>query len=342
MRIDTGSLLSAFRDRIARSAGKERFALSAGGQGLFVNCFDFEPASGMLASLRRSLVDPDSLPEGSETFNVFLGSHTELEGMLSVEMLQASGRNVYRDDEVQMIFSGEHALLSIYATATDETFIWLCRDERFEEKYITHPFCTELSWWAQRHGMLLLHGASVGVDGEGVVISGLSGSGKSTLSMSALLHDMDFVSDDYLLLARTADGVESRHIFSSGYLTEATLGMLPEYRSHVIFRNAQRNKYVIDLEDFESHLVPSLNVHAIIVPHIAGVAEPSITKAKSGLGLVNFIASSSAQNKEVRNGSFFLRFMELVKDLPVYDMQLTTDVRLNARYLRQWISQFQS
>lgn len=342
MRIDTGRIVSTFRDRISHSSGTECFAFAAGGHGLLVRCVDFKPDPGMFVSLRRSLVDPQMLPGDSETFNVFLGHQTELEELLSEEMLQASGRNVYKDEDVQMIFSYEHALLSIYVSASDETFIWLCQDERFEEKYITHPFCTELSWWAQRHGMLLLHGASVGVEGEGVVISGLSGSGKSTLSMSALLHDMDFVSDDYLLLARTADGVESRHIFSSGYLTEATLGMLPEYRSHVIFRNAQRNKYVIDLEDFESHLVPSLNVHAIIVPHIAGVAEPSITKAKSGLGLVNFIASSSAQNKEVRNGNFFLRFMELVKDLPVYDMQLTTDVRLNARYLRQWISQFQS
>lgn len=342
MNLDVSRQLELFRERISNASQVETFAVGVGAEGILVNCFGFVPDPGTFASLRRSIVPVESLPSGYEVFNVFVGTQVELSEILSEDMLKADGRNVYKDDDVQMIFSYEHALLSIYVAATSETFIWLCRDERFEEKYITHPFCTELSWWAQRHAMLLLHGASVGVAGEGVVISGLSGSGKSTLSMSALLYDMDFVSDDYLLLGKDNGEVVSRHIFSSGYLTETTLKLLPEYAEHTIFKSEARNKYVIDLDAYAEHLKPQLKIRAIIVPHIVGAAEPSISRAKAGLGLVNLIASSSAQNKEIRNGNFFLRFMELVKDLPVYDMMLTPDVRLNAKYLRQWISQFQS
>ncbi|MGN0202278.1 MAG: hypothetical protein ACI399_05165 [Candidatus Cryptobacteroides sp.] len=342
MNTDVSRQLGLFRDRMANAGLVESFAIGAAGQGLLVRCYDFKPDHGTTASLRRSFLDVEDLPEGYEIFNVFTGTQAELGSLLSKEMLDAPGRNVYSDEHIRMIFSYEHALFSVYVSSSSETFIWLCRDERFEEKYITHPFVTELSWWAQRHGMLLLHGASVGVNGDGVVISGLSGSGKSTLSMSALLHDMEFVSDDYLLLGCTDGEVMSHHIFSSGYLTGTTLDLLPEYRSHVIFKSEARNKYVIDLEAYDKHLVPSLHIKAIVVPHIAGVEEPSIAKARSGLGLVNLIASSSAQNKEVKNASFFLKFMQMVKDLPVYDLQLSPDVRLNARFLRQWISQFQS
>jgi len=341
--IDVSRQLEAFRELIRKSGQPTSFALGiGGGQGLRINCIGFEPDPGMFASLSKSFVDADSLPGGSEVFNVFIGTQEEISVMMSEYMLMADGRNVYKDDDIRMIFSYEHALLSIYVAATSETFIWLCKDDRFKEKHIAHPFCTELSWWAQRHNMLLLHGASVGVEGEGVVISGLSGSGKSTLSMSALLFDMDFVSDDYLLLKKTDGEVCSRHIFSSGYLTESTLRLLPEYEDYVIFKSELRSKYLIDLDAFSRHLVPQLHIRAIVVPHIAGVEEPSISRAKAGPGLVNLIASSSAQNKEIRNGDFFLRFMEMVNGLPIYDMQLSRDIRLNAKYLKQWISRFQS
>lgn len=342
MNMNVSAQLAILRKRMSDTRDVYEFAIGAGGQGLLVKCFGFVPDPGTLASLRRSFIDAGSLPAGSEVFNVFVGTQDDLRALLPEEMVSAPGRNVYADDGIRMIFSYEHALFSVYHAATAETFIWLCRDDRFEEKYITHPFVTELSWWAQRHGMLLLHGASVGVDGAGVVISGLSGSGKSTLSMSALLYDMDFVSDDYLLLSNRSGDVMSHHIFSSGYLTESTLRLLPEYEPHVIYKSEARNKYVIDLESFDKYLVSDLHIKAIVVPHIANVSEPSITKTKSGQGLVNLIASSSAQNKEVRNASFFLTFMQMVKDLPVYDMQLSADVRQNAKYLRQWISQFQS
>ena len=337
--MDLSPQIEALRDRMRNASSVKTVALAVGDSCIRIGFIGFEPRAEMYASLRRRMCGPAALPADAENFYVFSGSPAELAAFLPEEMTRATGRNVYRDERIRLIFSVEHELFSFYLPETRETFIWTGNDRIASDRFVTHPFFTELSWWAQRHGMLLLHSGAVGWQGRGVVIAGLSGSGKSTLSMTALAEGMDFVSDDYLLLGDGPAGKAARHIYSTGYLTEYTLGLLPEFSDKVIFRKDERNKYLIDLAAFEDRIADEVPVGAVIVPRISGVPEPVLTRSGAGKGLVNLIASSSAQNREVRNPAFFLRFMEMVRDLPVYEMQLSPDLRRNAQFLRQWISQ---
>ena len=337
--MDLSPQIEALRDRMRNAPFTQALALEVGGASIQVRFIGFEPREEMYASLRRRIRASGTLPEDVEYFYVFSGSPAELEAFLPEGMARAKGRNVFKDERMQLIFSVEHGLFSLYLAPTRETFIWTGNDRVGSERFVTHPFCTELSWWAQRHGMLLLHGAAVGWQGKGVILAGLSGSGKSTLSMTALAEGMDFVSDDYLLLGSDGDGQVARHIYSTGYLTEYSLVLLPEFADKVIYRKDERNKYLVDLDPFDDCVRDTLPVKAVVVPRICDAPQPAVTRSGAGQGLVNLIASSAAQNREVRNPAFFLRFMEMVRDLPVFEMQLTSDLRRNAQYLRQWISQ---
>ena len=49
-------------------------------------------------------------------------------------------------------------------------------------------------------GLVPLHGACVGRDGRGVLLLGASGAGKSTLALHSLLHGLDFLSEDAVLV----------------------------------------------------------------------------------------------------------------------------------------------
>jgi hypothetical protein len=49
-------------------------------------------------------------------------------------------------------------------------------------------------------GLVPLHGACVGMEGRGVLLLGASGAGKSTLALHSLLHGLDFLAEDTVLV----------------------------------------------------------------------------------------------------------------------------------------------
>ncbi len=59
--------------------------------------------------------------------------------------------------------------------------------------------------WQVGRGALLLHAAGLEKNGQGIAISGFSGMGKSTLSLHMMNHDLNFVSNDRVLIRREAD-----------------------------------------------------------------------------------------------------------------------------------------
>lgn len=61
-----------------------------------------------------------------------------------------------------------------------------------------------------RAGDLLLHAAGVAEGQRGLAIAGFSGAGKSTLALQIMRHGTDFVSNDRVMVARTASGCVMR------------------------------------------------------------------------------------------------------------------------------------
>ena len=53
---------------------------------------------------------------------------------------------------------------------------------------------------ARGQGLVPLHGACVGRQGRGILLLGASGSGKSTLALHSLLHGLDFLAEDAVLV----------------------------------------------------------------------------------------------------------------------------------------------
>ena len=64
--------------------------------------------------------------------------------------------------------------------------------------------------WLVRSGCLLGHAAGVTRDGRGVAVAGFSGMGKSTLALHLMSHDLNFVSNDRLLI-KLRDGQLMMH-----------------------------------------------------------------------------------------------------------------------------------
>jgi hypothetical protein len=75
------------------------------------------------------------------------------------------------------------------------------------------PFRLFLPWAYAAAGMRLTHAATLGVDGYGALIVGASGSGKSGTALAGLLHGLDSVGDDYVLVEQ-GPRVVARPVFA--------------------------------------------------------------------------------------------------------------------------------
>lgn len=65
------------------------------------------------------------------------------------------------------------------------------------------PLRLFLHWIYARAGLRLTHAATLGLDGRGALVVGPSGSGKSGTILAGLMHGLDSIGDDYVLVERS-------------------------------------------------------------------------------------------------------------------------------------------
>jgi hypothetical protein len=325
---DMRQYFSGIDRRIAENPAPRRvYHIDIMGRFITLIFVGMEPDACLLASLRRVITDEAG--ETGETFYIWTGSIADYAPQ-SVDM--SEGRWVYQRGGWKIILSLQFGYFKARFDLTGTSYICFAPCSAFPPDYISHPFVTELHWWARRHRMLLTHSAAVGAGGQGVLISAPGGKGKSTLALACLLAGMDYVADDYLLLDE--DGPPTaRPIYSTGYLNPDSLELLPALKRHIIGENAERGKLLIDLTPFEAQFVPSLTLKAIVFPELCGDSEPSVVPAAPAKPLIQMISSTAKQNREERNPDFFLALLGRTKGLPAYQIRLTRDVEANASAL---------
>lgn len=328
-------LVKACRVMAETGTIKNEYCLCLAGSSIRLCCVGFEPPEIMFSSIDL-MTGREDLSACEETFYCFEKTAGELKEFLPDDLKNSDGRYIYNSEEGRLAFSAEFGFLSLYSAATKETFIWLCTDMNSLEGFISHPLHMELGWWAQRNDLTFLHSAAVGINGKGILLSGAGGSGKSTLSMTALLRGMDFLSDDYLLMGRDPEPVAKR-IYSSAYLKHDILERLTEFSQAVFWTCEEREKSLLDLKKTGGNIVDELPIKAIVIPNIAHAGKPSITKSKDLLRLIPLLASTSYQNRELRNPEVFHGMIKLFNALDAYVFNLTDDLVLNAEYLKGWV-----
>jgi HPr kinase/phosphorylase len=107
---------------------------------------------------------------------------------------------------------------------------------------------------------ICVHGSSVAVDGQGVLILGASGSGKSALALQLLAFGAQLIADDQTLLTRSDD-----MIFASA--PEAIKGQIEARGIGLLAADAfgpQRLLLVVDLDQPPATRLPDRQVHNVL------------------------------------------------------------------------------
>lgn len=188
------------------------------------------------------------------------------------------------------------------------------------------PLRNLLHWWMETKGFQLVHGAAVGREGEGVLITGRGGLGKSTTALSCLEAGLQYVGDDYLVV-ELGPVPRAHSLYCTGKLNWDQLARFPGFaglaRPH---HGPDGEKAVMYLHPaMDRQLARVLTLKAILTPRI--VEQPASTFAPISAPLLERAAGFPTMTQLPHAGRHTLAFIErLVAGLPGLRLDLGSDL----------------
>ena len=211
---------------------------------------------------------------------------------------RATGRAVY--------FTGDAAALPYYETAAPLRALW-------------HA-------WFSAHGLLPLHGACVGRDGDALLLTAPGGNGKSTTALLALQAGFDYLADDWCHIAPHAPAA-AHSLFGTAKLRPDNLHRFPGLADRIHNHDKlDEEKATFFLQrDFAPQLRASARLRAIVVPRVTG--RPETTFAPAGAALAwHALMGVTVRGIAGSGREAFTLLGEVARCAPVYRLDLGTDL----------------
>jgi len=187
------------------------------------------------------------------------------------------------------------------------------------------PLRLFLHWATASASLRLTHAATLGQGGIGAMIAGASGSGKSGTTLAGLMHGLDSVGDDYVLLERT-EKLVAHSVFSTlkqdgpGLervgLTMADVGAdkLNWHGKAEFNASALTGKGLAD----------QMEIRAILIPEISNRSRSEILKTHSRDAALS-LAPSAVFQLPGDTTSGFRFFADIIRRLPAYRVRLSNN-----------------
>ncbi len=191
---------------------------------------------------------------------------------------------------------------------------------------------------ARVQGLVPLHAACVGHEGEGILLIGPSGSGKSTLVLQCLLGGLDFLAEDSVLVRPR--GLHATGVANFLHLRPESLRFLESGDRARLLRNARNIRRRSGVEKLEIDLrLPPYSLAADPL-RIRAVAFLSRQQAGARPLLMPLRRSAvwrrlAATQRYAANQPGWARFTQQLAKLPVYELRRGAHPRDSAEALRE-------
>lgn len=186
------------------------------------------------------------------------------------------------------------------------------------------PLRPFLHWYYAAQGRRLAHCGTLGLGGQGVILAGDGGSGKSGTVIGGLLHGLQSVGDDYVLLDAD-DRIVARPVFTTLKQDQAgvaRLGMVDLVAHKPV--NWQ-GKYEFVIGDVSALPIPErLEISALLIPRVTGAARTGLQPVARGEAMIALAASTLYQMPGERESGFRF-FSRVTRALPCYSLNLGSD-----------------
>ena len=193
----------------------------------------------------------------------------------------------------------------------------------------------------------LVHGACIGMDGNGVLICARGQRGKSTLAVTAMLQGCEYVSDDYLILEQTSSTLLASPVYSIITLSPQMYSALYDRmdRARFVCNNARKDKYVFDISGYGASLrrrYPiGVGLFPVIDPSAGQAAITPCSSAEKGRAITHLIHSTVQQMQAQGDTIAVRKLVSMLQGLPFYTITLSPDIHGNATCLRDFLHSLQ-
>jgi hypothetical protein len=189
------------------------------------------------------------------------------------------------------------------------------------------PLRVIFHWALSEPGRHLLHAGAVGGPSGGVLVAGKSGSGKSTLVLSCAEAGLGYAGDDYVLVDVSGEQPVAHALHSTVKLDPEGMGGRADLGLAALARDpTDSGKVVVDVARLlPEALVPSVAVHAVVLPRVAGGTE-TVTRRVSASEGVRALAPSTVLQHFGHGATGMATIAGLMKQVPVYRFELGRDM----------------
>lgn len=188
------------------------------------------------------------------------------------------------------------------------------------------PLRPFLHWHYASHGARLAHSGTLGLGGTGVLLAGAGGSGKSGTVVAGLMHGLQSVGDDYVLLDSAAGPIHARPLYATLKQDPAGFGRLGlAARLPTPGPLNWQGKHQFRIQDLAPDAVPeALRITALLVPRITGGSRTRIVSIPRAEAMMALAASSIYQMPGERESGFRF-FSQVARQLPCLTLELGRD-----------------
>lgn len=196
------------------------------------------------------------------------------------------------------------------------------------------PLRLYLHWLLAGNGSRLVHGASLGLDGRGVLILGKGGAGKSATTLAGLAAGLVTTGDDYVALDMRASP-SVRLLYRIVKQNREGLDRVANLRGMLANRvpNWQGKIEFDPVDFFPGAMAERLGLVAILLPRIAHAARPTIAPTAPASAMLALMSTNLHQHiGEAETGMAF--FGDMLRRLPCFSIELAQDAAANGEALR--------
>ena len=238
----------------------------------------------------------------------------------------------YGKDGTYVLYNYESKVLAGYDSKRKKACYYIPSLDMLPLYEMAAPMKIVFHHFAQDHGMILVHGAAIAMDGIGVLIAGRGGSGKTTTAICAALGGFDYLGDDYVILDPENKAIHS--LYSSSKIRWDSEKLLPELGSLAV-NGRNEDKGYFFMNEINDRVRKSVRLRAVVIPKLGG-EDPSYARI-SGITALRVLSSSTIFQMPGSGQRILGEISRVLRDIPVYEMILGRDVFRNNRKFEELI-----
>lgn len=185
------------------------------------------------------------------------------------------------------------------------------------------------------HETVVLHGAVIGDDDYGVLITGLSGSGKSTLAALCLTNGLKFVGDDRIAISKENDNAVARPIYKTISLDHNIDGL--DIADSIPQSHSTKNNLILNPKYINNYIT----IRTVIEPRKTNAKEPKIIQSNPTPILTRICMDFSRFSRLSHNMNLlddYNTIYNLLGHIDYHIIELSDSVDKNAKCIMDFIA----